>query len=57
MFFFCLACLMLGMTIGCKDKKPEFVEPDSLDTVQKADTLDTLDGQSYLSYTDAEDRR
>ena len=42
MFFFCLACLMLGMTIGCKDKKPEVVEPDSLDTVQKADTLDTL---------------
>ena len=34
---------MLGMTIGCKDKKPEVVT-DSLsnDTVEKADTVDTV---------------
>ncbi len=43
MFFFCMVCLMLGMTIGCKDKKPEVVT-DSLsnDTVEKADTVDTV---------------
>ena len=43
MFFFCMVCLMLGMTIGCKDKKPEVVT-DSLsnDTVVKADTVDTV---------------
>ncbi len=38
-----MVCLMLGMTIGCKDKKPEVVT-DSLsnDTVVKADTVDTV---------------
>ena len=38
-----MVCLMLGMTIGCKDKKPEVVT-DSLsnDTVEKADTVDTV---------------
>ncbi len=43
MFFFFMACLMLSMTIGCKDKKPE-VLTDSLpgDSVEKADTMDTV---------------
>ena len=38
-----MVCLMLGMTISCKDKKPEVVT-DSLsnDTVVKADTVDTV---------------
>ncbi len=40
--FFCLACLMLGMTVGCKDKKPEAVGPVSADTVAVADTTDTV---------------
>ena len=40
--FFCLACLMLGMTVGCKDKKPEAVDPVSADTVAVADTTDTV---------------
>ena len=43
MFFFCMVCLMLSMTIGCKDKKPE-VLTDSLskDTAAMADTVDTM---------------
>ena len=43
MFFFCMVCLMLSMTIGCKDKKTE-VLTDSLskDTTEKADTVDTM---------------
>ena len=42
MFFFCMVCLMLGMTISCKDKKPE-VLTDSLsgDTAAVNDTVDT----------------
>ena len=43
MFFFCMVCLMLGMTISCKDKKPEVVT-DSLsnDSVEVPDTVDTV---------------
>lgn len=42
-FFFCMACLMLGMTISCKDKKPEVLE-DSLsgDSTVVTDTVDTM---------------
>ena len=42
MFFFCLACVMLGTTVGCKDKKPETTQVDSLATEVPVDTVDTM---------------
>ena len=41
-FFFCLACVMLGTTVGCKDKKPETTQVDSLATEVPVDTVDTM---------------
>jgi len=41
-FFFCLACVMLGTTVGCKDKKPEPTQADTLAIEEPADTLDTI---------------
>ena len=43
MFFFCMVCLMLGMTIGCKDNKPEALTGlSSQDTLSVPDTIDTV---------------
>ena len=38
--FLCLACMMLFMTVGCKDKKPEAEDKTlAADTVAKVDTV------------------
>lgn len=41
-FLFCLACVMLGITVGCKDKKPESSQSDSLAVDVPVDTVDTV---------------
>ncbi len=41
LLFLCFACMMLGMTVGCKDKKPEVLESQIVeDTVAHVDTVE-----------------